>query len=75
MNDTTLTPENRFAVIIDKDIVVEKIKALEAANAPTTEPKNAIKQTFDETFGSGIPIKPGGFLSKTLKHIIENDIN
>lgn len=71
INDTTLTDDTRFLVEINPDILVEKVKAQLAA-APTMEPKNAIKQTFDETFGSGIPVKAGGFLSKTLKHIIDN---
>lgn len=74
IKDNTLTDENRFNVELKPDVLVEKVKA-QLASAPAEEPRNAIQQTYDETFGSGVPVKVGGFISKTLKNIIENESN
>lgn len=66
VNNKELPPETRFDVATEKDIVVEKIKAAEPAKID-----NPVKQTITDTFGSGIPVKPGAFVKKLVDNAIK----
>lgn len=74
-DDTTLDKETRYDVVIAKDILVEKLKAQEASKTVETAKaeqtiEKPIKQTWNETFGSGVPVKAGGFVAKLIDNAI-----